>query len=534
MRAMNLVSVQFPVFIFLVILIYFIVPKRWQWGVLLVTSYIYFFINSEWLVLVLFIQTLITFCTGMIMEKSAEADKEKLVSLADTITKEEKRKFEIESRKKRVRIMRMGVIPVLFALIFLKYYNFFAENISFAGRRFGIVFPPLDLLLPIGISFYTLQAIAYMKDICNGKIHADTNLLKFMLFMSYFPQIAQGPIPRYKHLAGQLYESHDFDYARLSCGVQLMVWGFMKKMIIADRIAIPVGQIFDHPADYRGLILFFGAAAYWLQLYTDFSGGIDIVRGFSQVLGIELEENFLQPYFAVSVEDFWRRWHVTLGGFMRDYVFYPLSLSLSFSGLGKQFRKFFGNSLGKKIPAFFAMFFVYFLVGIWHGPQWKYVAFGLWNGIFIAGGILLSDFFARLKSLLKIDERLFSWRLFQMLRTTAIIAMGSFFSRAIGLKTAVIMIRSFFRKWYDFAFIFDGTLNSLGIKTAEWFLLLIMVLLLFSVDYLHEKGIFIRGWIAKQGDIFAVLVFALAVAAVVIFGVYGPGYDAAKFIYQQF
>ncbi len=530
MLAMNLVSIQFPAFIFLVIFFYFLVPKKWQWCVLLISGYIFFFISSEWLVLVLFLQTLAAFFTGLLIERSSGSRDVN----EEPASREEKKKRETQNRKIRVRLMHAGVILVLLPLLFLKYYNFFAQNISFVTRRFGIVFPQLKLLLPIGISFYTLQAVAYMADVCNGKIRADTNLPKFMLFMSYFPQIAQGPIPRYKQLAGQLYENHVFDYRRFSSGFQLLVWGYMKKMVIADRLAIPVGRVFDHPSGYRGLILFFSAALYWLQLYADFSGGIDIVRGFSQILGIRLEHNFNQPYFAVSVEDFWRRWHMTLGGFMRDYVFYPLSLSISFSGFGKKCRRIFGADLGKKIPPFFAMFFVYFLVGIWHGPQWKYVAFGIWNGIFIAGGILFTDLFARIKGFLKIDETLFSWRLFQMLRTFLIISMGSFFSRAAGLKTAVSMIGAFFGRWYDFTFLFDGTLISLGLSTAEWFLLFVMALILLLTDYFHEREISVRGWIAKQGDVFGMLVLIAAVTAVIILGIYGPGYDASRFIYQQF
>ena len=430
--------------------------------------------------------------------------------------------------------MKAGVSLVLITLIFLKYYNFFAETAGFVTRRFGISFPSLNLLLPIGLSFYSLQAVAYIMDVYHRKIKADSNLFQFMLFLSYFPQIVQGPIPRYKHLASQLYESHRFDFQRFCRGFQLIVWGYMKKMIVADRIMIPVDAVFDNPSAYKGMILFAAAAAYWFQLYADFSGGIDIARGISQILGIELELNFTQPYFAVSVEDFWRRWHKTLGAFMRDYVFYPLSLSISFSKFGKAVRKAAGDSLGKKIPPFLAMFIVYLLVGLWHGPQWKYAVFGIWNGLFIAGGILFTDLFALLKNRIGIDENLFSWRLFQMFRTFVIISFGSFFSRAIGLKTAVSMIRSFLEKWYDFAFLTDGTLTTLGIQTPEWILLLIMALLILTVDYFHETGFGIRKWVEDQGVIFEIIVVVAAVMMVIILGVYGPGYDAARFIYQQF
>ena len=475
-----------------------------------------------------------TFGTGLLIEKQSEAEQKKLDALEESGSKEEKKNIRASGKEKRRRIMLCGILIVLLTLVFLKYYNFFTESLSFITRCFGIAFPKLNLLLPIGISFYTLQAIAYMADVYHGRIRADKSLLKFMLFMSYFPQILQGPIPRHKQLAGQLYESHDFDFQRLCHGIQLILWGFIKKMVIADRIAIPVNAIFDNHSDYQGLILFFAAALYGVQIFADFSGGMDIARGFSQILGIDLELNFTQPYFAVSVEDFWRRWHITLGSFMRDYVFYPLSLSRTFSKLGKAARKVFGNKIGKKIPPFIAMFIVYFLVGLWHGSQWKYVAYGIWNGLFIAGGILLTESFERLKQILRIDGDLFSWKLFRILRTFTIISIGRFFSRAASLKIAVSMIRSFFTGWYDSSFFFDGSLLKLGINGPEWNLVMIMILILLLADLAHEKGLCIRRWITSQGVLFEILAVILAVTAIIILGVYGPGFDASKFIYQQF
>ena len=531
---MPFLSFQFLIFICLTAVIYFCIPQKWKWGILLAASYVYFFINSEWLLLILFAETLVTFLTGILIEKQADADNKKLAALNETITKEEKRKMLAAGKNKRRLIMSCGICIVLFTLAFLKYYNFLAETVSFITRRFEFSFPSLNLLLPLGISFYTLQAIAYMADVYRGKIRADRNLLKFMLFMSYFPQIIQGPIPRYNQLAEQLYQPHSFEFQRFCYGFQLMIWGFMKKMIIADRIAIPVSRIFTDAADYEGLILFFAAAAYGIQIYADFSGGMDIARGFSQIIGIDLELNFTQPYFSISVEDFWRRWHITLGGFMRDYVFYPLSLSKTFTAIGKKTRRIFGNSVGKKIPAFLAMFIVYFLVGLWHGAQWKYVAYGIWNGLFIAGGILLSDMFLRIDRMLHINTELVSWKMFRIFRTFIIVSFGRFFVRADGLKSAVRMMGSFFRGWYDCAFVFDGTLNKLGIGTAEWILILIMILILAAVDYLHEKDVFIREWIRSQGVVFEMLIVIISVTAIFILGVYGPGYDAARFIYQQF
>ncbi len=514
---MPLVSVQFLIFIFFVTVFYFTVPKKWQWGVLLAGSYIYYFINSEWLILVLFAETLVTFGTGLCLEKQAESERIKIDALKESGTEDGIRDLLASGGKKRKRIMLCGVLTVLLTLVFLKYYNFFAENISYVTRHFGIAFPKLYLLLPVGISFYSLQAIAYMVDVYHGKIHADTSLPKFMLFMSYFPQILQGPIPRHKQLAGQLYEGHAFDFQRLCYGVQLILWGFMKKKIIADRATIPVNTVFDDPGNYRGLIIFFAAVLYYLQLYTDFSAGIDIARGFSQIIGIDLELNFTQPFFSVSVKDFWHRWHISLSTWLRDYVYIPLG----------------GNRKGK-FRQCVNILITFLISGIWHGSQWKYAVFGVCNGIFIVSGILFKDPILRLKQLCRIDDKLFSWRLFQMIRTFVIISFGSFFYRAVSLKTTLSMIRNCFTRWYSNAFLFDGTLNTLGIGTADWVLLLIMVFLLVAVDFVHEKGFRIRGWITTQGPVFELFVFLAAVTAVMILGVYGPSFNAANFLYQQF
>lgn len=337
---MAFVSFPFLIFVAITAILYFVMPSRFQWCVLLVASYVFFYLNSKWLVLILFGTTIVTFATALkvydVLEKGRQYRKEH----AQDMSGKERKAWKEKIKKKARRILTVGIVADLGILLFLKYYNFFAGNANWFLSRAGIQIPMLHLLLPLGISFYTLQAIAYMVDVYREKQKPDTNLFQFMLFMSFFPQIVQGPIARHNQLAHQLYEPHAFDYKRFMFGIQLIIWGFMKKIIIADRAAIPVDQIFDHYSDYAGWMIFLGAALYGLQVYADFSGGMDIARGVSQILGIELELNFTQPYFSRSIEEFWRRWHKTLGGWMRDYIFYPLSLSKSFGNLSKNQERF--------------------------------------------------------------------------------------------------------------------------------------------------------------------------------------------------
>jgi D-alanyl-lipoteichoic acid acyltransferase DltB (MBOAT superfamily) len=269
-------------------------------------------------------------------------------------------------------------------------------------------------------------------------------------------------------------------------------------------------------------------------VYADFQGGMDIARGFSQIVGIDLDLNFRQPYFSHSIEDFWRRWHITLGSFMRDYVFYPLSLSKTFTTIGRVSRKILGDFVGKRLPPILAMFIVYFLVGFWHGPDWKYIAYGVWNGIFLVMGILLPERYAAWADHFHINRESFSWRAFQIVRTFCICSLGRLFSRGNGLRAALHMFASIGQGWQDLSFLFDGTLKTFGLDTANWLLLALFVCILFLVDFLHERGVHIREAIDGQHVVFRWAVYLAAIMAVVIFGSYGTGFKSVSFIYEQF
>lgn len=533
---MTFVSLPFFAFTAGLALLYFLTPRRYRWVILLAGSYAFYWLNSRWLVLVLFGTTAATFLIGGWIQKVRDRDQAWLEANKAGLTREARKAKKQATKRSTRRILVLGIVIDLGALLYLKYFNFFAGNVNavLTSLGAGARVPTLSLLLPLGISFYTLQAIAYMTDIYRGKAKADRNLGQFMLFMSFFPQIVQGPIPRHGQLAHQLYEGHDFDYRRMCFGVQLMLWGLFKKLVISERIAIPVNALFSNYTQYKGPILFLAAAMYGLQVYADFSGGMDIARGVAQVLGIELELNFNQPYFSSSVEEFWRRWHMTMGSWMRDYIFYPLSMSKAFTAFGQKSRKLLGDFVGKRLPPFCAMFIVYILVGLWHGPSWNFVAFGVWNGVFIMLGILLEEVYRRIREKCGIKEKMVTWRLFRILRTFVVISFGRYFSHASGLRHALAMLGRTFQNWRDISFITNGTLLKLGLNTANWIALAACLLMLLYVDYVHEKGVSLRVVFARQALVFRWLIYIAAVLAILIFGIYGPEYNAASFIYQQF
>ncbi len=530
---MDLVSFEFIAFVFAAILLYFIAPKKIRWVILLAASCAYYWLNSHWLLAVLIAASTVTFFAGLWMGSINRKGKQYLADNADALDAAGKRAVKASTKRKAKAVLIPAILIDLGMLLYLKYFNFFAgaANRVLPG---GLQLPTHSLLLPLGISFYTLQALAYLFDVYRGKISEDRNYFKFLLFMSWFPQILQGPIPRHAQLADQLYEGHDFSYSNLTSGMQLALWGYMKKMLIADRLSTVVTYFFDNSSSYSGSLIFFAAALYGLQVYTDFSGGMDVARGISQIFGINLELNFNQPYFSCSIEEFWRRWHITLGAWMRDYVFYPLSLSKAFANMGKFFRKVFGNFAGKRMPAFIAMFIVYFFVGLWHGANLKYIAYGVWNGCFIAGSLLLNDVYEKLRGFFGIKLEDTGWKIFRMFRTFVICSFGRFFPRANSTRHALRMMKSVFTRFFDLSWMVDGTLTKTGLDAPNWFVLIAAVLLLFLVDLLHERKVNIRETIAAQFLPLRWVIYLAAIAVVAVFGIYGPTYIAAAFIYGQF
>ena len=532
---MTIVSFRFLLFVIVVVLAYYIVPKKKRWTILLIGSYVFYFFNGKWLLTVLLATSLLTYSFGLIIQCENDRYQGYLSSHGD-ISRAEKKALKEKLKKKNRRIVFLEIVTVIGSLIFLKYGNFVGDNLNrlFSQMGNGWKIPYFNLLLPMGISFYSLQAVSYIVDIYRGKIKADRNPLKFMLFMSFFPQIIQGPIPRHNQLANQLYEGHSFDYRKLCFGAQLIVWGFIKKLVIAERLAIPVNYLFEHNAEYSGLIVFFSVVLYGFQVYSDFSGGMDIARGVAQMFGIELELNFRQPYHAISIEDYWRRWHITMGSWMKDYVFFPLSLSKAFTHLSRKSRKALGQFAGKRLPAFMAMFIVYFCVGIWHGADWKYIIYGLWNGIFIMTSLLLENAYAKTRTICRINEDTDSWRLFRRIRTFVIVSFGRFFTGSKDLDTAFSMFGRTFRNWRDITFITDGSLLRIGLNNANWILLGLLIMILFYVDYKHEQGFSFREVIAEQHLVFRWAIYIVAILVILIFGYYGPEYVASSFIYEQF
>jgi D-alanyl-lipoteichoic acid acyltransferase DltB (MBOAT superfamily) len=466
--------------------------------------------------------------------KANEAYTQRIADGGESLSREQKKLYKNSASRQKKRILNAALLVIFGVLVFLKYTNFLVNSLIPLLKlvSINVTIPHLDLLLPLGISFYTFQSGGYLIDVYRGRIKPDTNLAKYALFVSFFPQIIQGPISRYDQLAQQLYQGHAFDYTRVKFGLQLILFGIFKKLVIADRAAIIVNTVFDHYTQYQGFTVLFAAMLYCVQIYCDFSGGIDIARGVAEVLGIRLAPNFMQPFFATSVSDFWRRWHISLSSWMRDYIFYPLSISPSFARLGKAARKLVGNDLGKMVPGFLAMQITFFVVGAWHGAKWKYIVYGVYNGFFISSELLLEPYFRRLKKRFKLNSEAFSWRLFQIFGTFFIISIGRYFSRAASMTDAINMLQQTFSVFNPWVFL-DGSIYKLGLNISDFNLLLVVIGLLLFIDLLHEKGFSIRLRLSEQNILFRWSIYMCAIFAVILFGIYGDQHQIV-FIYRGF
>lgn len=527
---MAFTSAAFLLFVLITVISYFIVPKTKRWIVLLIASFAFYLLSSPRTFIFVLITAVTTFVGAIKVGQYESSYKEYIKLNKETLDKETKKKLKAKNQRCKKMVLLIIMLINFGLLAFLKYFriyiNEFAESMGLED-----IFKA-GFLIPLGISFYTFQSIGYLIDVYRGKYKPDTNLAKFALFVSFFPQIVQGPISRYDQLAGQLYEGHSFDYTRFKFGVQLILWGFFKKLVIADRVGILVDQVFDNYTQYEGFILILGVLCYTIQIYADFSGGMEIARGISQILGIDLVKNFERPYFSTSIPEFWRRWHITLGHWCRDYIFYTISLSPTFGKIGKKSRKILGDRVGKLFPVIIAQLMTFLTIGIWHGAEFKYIAYGLYQAIFIIGGILFEPYIEKLTQLLRINTKAFSWKLFQIIRTFVLIVIGRYFSRGASFSAAIYMMKE--SLVFNPQVFFNGGVLNLGLNSADYILLFMCIIVWIGISIIQECGIDVREKLAEQNLVFRWIIYVIALAVVLIFGIYGSEYDATGFIYRTF
>ncbi|WP_277261968.1 MBOAT family O-acyltransferase [Peptoniphilus lacrimalis] len=381
-------------------------------------------------------------------------------------------------------------------------------------------------IIPLGISFYIFMATSYIIDIYRKKYKAQRNIFKYALFVSFFPQMVQGPIGRYDELDGNLYGGNS-NSRDISFGLLLILFGYFKKLVIADRASILTAKVFSSPDEFSGIFVFIAIIFYSIQIYGDFSGGIDVARGVAYLFGIKLPENFKRPFFANSLTDYWRRWHITLGAWMRDYVFYPLSLSRVFAYINKKSRRTLGRKFGKYLTLSISTFVVYFIIGIWHGAGLNFIVFGIYNGLLITLGLLFEDNFKKIKDSFGISPTSKALKLFQIIRTSLLVFIGRYFTRSENLSQAIFMLKKTFTD-RNFRF------GQIGLKASDYLILFVSVLILFIISYSEEKNIDVKEKILEFKPYWQFVFIFLALAYVLYFGIFSSNFTAVDFIYRNY
>lgn len=535
---MELISIKFALFVLLALFIYYIVPKRHRWIVLLSASYAYYLIICNKYIIYMMITTLTTYIGGILIDNLCKKQKEVIKEHKLEWDKEQKKAYKKKNLDTR-RFIMIAVLVINFGILgFLKYFNFLAGGVTGLLSVFGINVstPELGLLLPLGISFYTFQTMGYIIDVYQEKVDAQRNLAKLALFVSFFPQIIQGPIAMYDDLACQLYEGHDFDYDRTKRGALLICWGIFKKLVIADRAVKLINVVTADTYSFSGTFILLAALMYSIQLYADFSGGIDIVRGIGEMFGIEMAENFRRPYFSKSLTEYWHRWHITLGNWVRNYVFYPLSISKSFLNMGKWMKNHMGKHIGKVVPTSLASLITFLIIGIWHGANGKYVAFGLWNGLVIMIAELIRPLNDKLVEKLHIKRESGGHKFVCMVWTFFLVLVGYYFDIASNFTSAMDML---YRSVFDFHI--SDFVNNVSVLSGsclmKWDYITIaggiLVILIVSIIQERKKRA-IRDMIMEKSIPVQWAYILAGVFAIILFGYYGPGLDPADFVYMQF
>jgi D-alanyl-lipoteichoic acid acyltransferase DltB (MBOAT superfamily) len=507
---MSIISIQFFLFILAALIIYYAVPGRFRWAILPLASAFYLIQGGGfWLFLEMTVMIGAAYLCGIWIEKlNGEPDKIKIIATSAVI-------FEAS------------------VLIALKDNLFFVNNANKIFMPLGISFSAPNWSAPMGISYYVLILIGYILDVAWGKIKPQKNFAKFLLFASYFPQMISGPITRYDEMEKTLFSEKKFNYKTFCFGAQRIAWGLFKKLVIAERLAVAVKTVYGNFYKLSGFYIFIAAAGYALQLYADFSACMDIVIGASEMFGAVLPENFKTPFFAKNLSELWRRWHITLGLWVRDYVMYPVLKSEWSQKIREATRKKFGKKAGKQIHVFIGMFATWFTVGFWHGGSWKYIfASGLFFFFLIAGGMIVEPAAKRLERALRINTNCFSWRLFQQARTfmlfACVISIGRAESLTAGLKMwkrAILNLNP--------SMLFNRPYNNFGLDKSNLLVLAISLLILLAVLVL-QQNCGIRERLARNNLIFRWAALIGLIFVTLIFGQYGPGFDPSDFIYRGF
>lgn len=489
-------------------IVYFNIPKKGQWVILLLMGVFFYALNTPKGSVFLLFSIVTTYLFGRYCDKLQKSSVNIETSGEKNSNCSTQLKMNLRTCQKKRKIFILVLSLNLLLLLVLKVFIKLPWVASAIGQRLG-------MFVPLGISFYTLQLIAYMVDVYKGKIQPEKNFFRFALFVSFFPQILQGPIPRFEQLAVQFKEKHRFDYMVFTDSLMLMLWGFFQKMVIADNAAIVVNRVFGEYQTYQGFYVVLAGFLYSIQLYADFSGCVNIAKGSAGLFGIQLVDNFNHPYFSCSIKEFWGRWHISLSSFLKDYIYIPLG----------------GNRKGT-VRKYINLLLAFIVSGIWHGAGFTFLVWGFLHGMYQIIEDAYKPWLTKIMKKMHVNMETFSFRLFLQIKTFAMVAVAWVFFRADSVRQALVMLKSVITGWNPYV-LFDESFYLLGLNGREFRMLIFSIGVLWLVGFLQER-MKLREAFRKQNILFQWCVLLLGIFAVLIFGVYGPGYDATQFIYGNF
>lgn len=508
---MSFTSFSFLCFYACTLIVYYLFPAKLRWMVLLAASVVFYLFSGNSILILYPVAACLAAYAGIcLMGRTAEV-------------------------KKRRMALALTVLLLVGSLFVLKYVNFGIHTVNGIAGIFGAggIVKGFHLLIPLGISFYTFSLLGYVIDVYNKIAVMQKNFFKLALYGMYFPSMLSGPILRYREDGEQFFQPHFFDYKQITFGMQRMLWGFFKTLVISERMNLVVNTVYDHYADYNGIYIWLATVCFAFQLYANFSGSMDIALGVSQTFGIRLPENFETPFFSRTISEYWRRWHITLGVWMKEYVFYPLLRTQAFTRLGKKCRERFGKKRGKQMTTFAAMLILWFTVGVWHGGDWKFIiGSGLLHWFYIVAGELLNPVYKKIMEKCRISPESRWLNVLRVVRTFFLVNIGFVFFRADSAAAACRMLAGAFRVG-NMGILFHRGIFSLGLDSIEFAIAVISLLMLLAVSLLQNKES-VRERIARKNIVVRWAVWYALLFYVILLGYYGPGYSAAEFIYQGF
>lgn len=419
--------------------------------------------------------------------------------------------IEKHENKTRKLFLLLSIVANLGMLFFFKYFNFFNENLSLFTNLFNIKYDPLILkiLLPIGLSFHVFQSLSYTIEVYRGNQKAERNIGILAVYVLFYPQLVAGPIERPQNLLHQFYEQHKFEINRVFSGLVIMLGGFLKKIVIADRLALFVNPVFSNPSNYSSTSLTVAVVFFTFQIYCDFSGYSNIAVGSARVLGFDIMQNFKQPFFATSIAKFWQRWHISLSSWLRDYLYYPLIFSFKKSG---------------KTKLYLASLITFALIGLWHGANWTYVIFGAINGIYLVFGQITKTFRARIAQLIGIAKLPKLYHFLQSIIVFGLFSFSLIFFRANTLDDAIYVITHLFSGWSE-----SVSNIFVGFSKGEFYLSVFLILSLISFELLQRVSK-LKSFVVRQPAFAGAFAFAFGILSLLVFG----KFSGQEFIYFQF